>query len=67
MEQRIANAVGKMHVNKVSQTDIAKKMGVTNDYIWMILNGKKKPANAETRIMTAISDIIRERENKSNA
>ena len=67
MEQWIANAVGKMHVNKVLQTDIAKKMGVTNDYIWMILNGKKKPANAETRIMTAISDIIRERENKSNA
>lgn len=67
MEQWIANAVCKMHVNKVSQTDIAKKMGVTNDYIWMILNGKKKPANAETRIMTAISDIIRERENKSNA
>ncbi len=67
MEQWIANAVGKMHVNKVSQTDIAKKMGVTNDYIWMILNGKKSPANAEARIMTAISDIIRERETKSNA
>ena len=61
MEQWIANAVGKMHVNKVSQTDIAKKMGVTNDYIWMILNGKKSPKNAEARITTAISDIIRER------
>ena len=61
MEQWIANAVGKMYVNKVSQTDIAKKMGVTNDYIWMILNGKKSPKNAEARITTAISDIIRER------
>lgn len=63
MEQWIANAVGKMHVNKVSQTDIAKKMGVTNDYIWMILNGKKSPKNAEARIKSAIAEIIREREN----
>nr|DAQ53985.1 MAG TPA: DNA-binding protein [Caudoviricetes sp.] len=51
-----------MHINKVSQTDIAKKMGVTNDYVWMILNGKKSPKNAETRIKSAIADIIRERE-----
>lgn len=61
MEQWIANAVGKMHVNKVSQTDVAKKMGVTNDYIWMILNGKKSPVNAEKRIMTAVDKIIQER------
>lgn len=61
MEQWIANVVGKMHINKITQTELAKKMGVTNDYIWMILNGKKTPKNAETRIMSAIDEIIRER------
>lgn len=67
MENWIANAIGEMHVNGIKQEDVAKKMGVRRDYLNKILNGKKSPANAETRIMTAISDIIRERENKSNA
>ncbi|MGN0452119.1 MAG: helix-turn-helix domain-containing protein [Acutalibacteraceae bacterium] len=61
MEQWIANVVGKMHINKITQTELAKKMGVTNDYIWMILNGKKTPKGAETRINDAIDSILAER------
>ena len=61
MEQWIADVVGKMHINKITQSQLAEKMGVTNDYIWMILNGKKTPKDAESRIMTAINDIISER------
>ena len=67
MDSWIANAVGEMHINKISNIDISKKLGVTAEYVSMLLNGKKKPANAETRIMTAIDDIIRERESKNNA
>lgn len=61
MEQWIADVVGKMHINKISQTQLADRMGLTNDYIWMILNGKKSPKNIEQRIMTAIDEIISER------
>ena len=61
MEHWIGEAVGKMHINKITQSQLADKMGVTNDYIWMILNGKKTPKDAESRIMTAINDIIAER------
>ena len=67
MDSWIANAVGEMHINKISNIDISKKLGVTAEYVSMLLNGTKKPANAETRIMTAIDDIIRERESKNNA
>lgn len=61
LEQWIAEAVGKMHINKITQTQLADRLGVTNDYIWMILNGKKSPKNIESRVMTAIDEIISER------
>lgn len=67
MDSWIANAVGEMHINKIGNKELAKNLGVTAEYVSMLLNGKKKPANAEARIMTAISDIIRERETKNNA
>ena len=67
MEEWTIKAAGLMHYNKISNIDVSKNLGVTAEYVSMLLNGKKKPANAETRIMTAISDIIRERESKNNA
>lgn len=53
-----------MHVNKIKQKDIAKKKGVTREYIGMILAGTKTPANAQEMITTAIDEIIEERKNK---
>lgn len=61
MEQWIAVAVGKMHINKISQSQLAKKMNVGKDYICLILNGKKKPKNAEERILSAIDELIAEK------
>ena len=63
MENWISQAVGKMHVNKITQIEVAKKMGVCNDYVSMILTGKKKPKDAKERILTAIDAIIAERKN----
>ena len=62
MDEWIAKAVGKMHINKITQSDIAKKLNVTREYINMILTGKKSPANAEERIATAIDEIIADRQ-----
>lgn len=61
MEQWIGNIVGKMHINKITQTQLANKLGVTSDYIWMILNGKKSPKGIEERIAVAIDEIIAEK------
>lgn len=60
MEKWIGEAVGLMHINRITQVQLAKKMGVTNDYINMILNGKTAPKNIKERIMTAIDEIIQE-------
>ena len=61
MDGWIANAVGKMHVNKISNIDVAKKLNFTVEYVSMILNGKRDPKDAEIRIMSAIDEIIAER------
>ena len=61
MANWIAVAVGKMHINKITQIEVAKKLGVTNDYISLILRGKKTPKGASERILNAIDEIIAER------
>lgn len=61
MSSWIEKAVGVMHINKITQIEVAKKMGVTNDYVSMILRGVKSPKDAESRIMTAISEIVAEK------
>ena len=62
MESWIGEAVAKMHVNRITQKEVAAKMNVTREYISNILNNTKLPAKAEERVMTAIDEIIKERE-----
>lgn len=54
-----ASAVGLMHLHKITQKELANHIGVTDDYISMILNGKKTPKGAEERISNAIDEIIK--------
>ena len=50
-----------MHINQITQREIAEEMHVTSDYISMILRGKKNPKNAEERIKNAIDVILKKR------
>lgn len=58
MENWIAEAVGKMHIHKIQQRDVAAHLGFTEEYLSMILNGKRTPKKAEQRVMSAIDDLI---------
>lgn len=58
MSSWIAEAVGKMHINRIHQKEVAAKLGFSEEYLSMILHGKKNPKNAEVRIMTAIDELI---------
>ncbi len=64
MENWIAKAVGLMHINKITNKELAAKLGVTSEYISMLLNGKKSTKKAEKDILSAIDEII---EAKSSA
>ena len=54
--------VGKMHNNKVTNIELAAKLGNTPDYISMVLNGKRTPKGARERFEAAVDEIIRAKE-----
>lgn len=58
MEKWIANVVGKMHLHKITQTTLAKELGIRREYLNKILNGAEKPANAKERITAALDKLI---------
>lgn len=58
MEEWVAVAVGKMHINKIRNIDLAKHMGVTVQYVSEILNSKKSPKGIGDRVLKAIDEII---------
>lgn len=53
--------VGKMHNNKVTNIDLAEKLGYDKNYVSMVLNGKKTPKGARERFEKAVDEIIKER------
>lgn len=59
MENWIADAVGKMHVHGIKQSDIAKAYGCSREFINRVLNGKvQPPAGAKEKIIASINDLI---------
>lgn len=61
MEKWIEAVVGKMHANRITQTETAVKLGVSREYLNRVLNGKEKPLNAKERITAAVDELIKER------
>lgn len=61
MDEWIGKAILKMRANKITQEQVAKKVGVRREHINLILSGRYVPKNAESRIMTAIDEIIKEK------
>lgn len=52
--------VGLMHDNKITMQMLAEKLGVTNRYVSMVLNGHREPAGAEQRFRVAVNELIAE-------
>lgn len=55
-------AVGKMHINRVTQKEVAGELGVSKQYVSMVLSEKKTPPRMEQRINAAIDRILERRE-----
>lgn len=56
-----ANLVAKMHLYEISYLDLGNKLGVTNHYVGMVLNGLRKPSGAQARFEAAVDEIIKEK------
>lgn len=61
LAQWIGDFVGRMHRNRVKITQIAQEMGVTREYLSMILNGHRETAGIEQRMNEALDNIIAKR------
>jgi transcriptional regulator with XRE-family HTH domain len=58
LAQWIGDFVGRMHQHKVTITQISREMGVTREYLSMILNGHREPKNIEKRLCDALDSVI---------
>lgn len=53
--------VGKLHANRIQQVQLAAHMGLTPEYVSMVLNGKREPQNAEQTFRAALEELIAEK------
>jgi transcriptional regulator with XRE-family HTH domain len=51
-----------MHNANVSARQLADYMGLTPEYVSMVLNGKKTPKGAEERFRTALREMCADKE-----
>ena len=58
LAQWIGDFVGRMHRNRVTITQISREMGVSREYLSMILNGHREPLDIEKRMNDALDRVI---------
>ena len=50
--------VGLLHTHRIKQAELAQELGLTAQYVSMVLNGKKSPKGIEERMEDAIQTIV---------
>ena len=53
--------VGLLHTHRITQTELAAELGLTAQYISMVLNGKKHSNGIQERMENAIQAIVERR------
>ena len=53
-----------MHIHKITNVQLANQLGVTKNYVSMVLNGRRRPLNAQQKFANAVNEIIKEKENE---
>ena len=50
--------IGKMHVSRITRKQLAQQIGMTPEYVSMVLNGHREPLNAEERFRRALEELV---------
>jgi len=61
IEKWCGDLVGKMFRNKVTRQDLADELGVTKQYVSMLLNGERTTEGARERLENAYNTILEKR------
>ena len=57
-EEWTGRIVGMLHTHRITQAELATELGVTSQYVSMVLNGKKTSKGIDERMETAILAIV---------
>ena len=57
-EQWTGQIVGLLHTHRITQAELAAELGLTAQYISMVLNGKKSSKGINERMEAAIQAIV---------
>lgn len=58
LAQWTADLVGKLHKHGITRKQLADEIGVTREYVSIVLNGHKEPAGAERNFTDALDRLI---------
>lgn len=47
-----------MHTHGISGKQLAQRLGVSPEYVSMVLNGKKEPKTAEAKFNAALDELV---------
>lgn len=61
--QWTGDVVGQMHLHHITKRELADGLGVTPEYVSMVLNGHREPGGAEERFRAALEQLIAEQKN----
>lgn len=56
--------VGLLHMHRITQAELASELGITAQYVSMVLNGKKTSKGIDERMENAIQAIVDRRNDK---
>ena len=59
--QWTGDVVGQMHLYHITKRELADGLGVTPEYVSMVLNGHREPGRAEERFRAALARLIEEK------
>ena len=65
--QWTGQVVGLLHMHRITQAELAAELGITAQYVSMVLNGKKSSKGIQERMEAAIQAIIQRRSNVTTA
>lgn len=53
---------GRMKIHNITCTQLAEKMGLTRQYVSMVMHGTENPKSAELRFTEAVNELIVEKD-----
>ncbi len=60
LDQWTGTVVGNLHVYEISYKVLAKRLGWHEKYLSAVLHCKRRPKNAEAKVMKALGELINE-------